>query len=508
LAYELEQLHIPHSIVMREPVPDRVAQAFLTQFLKAFAGGETLHLAVREARESLQGWEGEFPAASWLPIVFQNPAVPALTWQGLQGILVGETQPILLPRPRKLRHRIQLSIAASMAVTGLVLGVRYLGMLQPIELSAYDLLMRSRPAEKPDPRLLVVTVTEADLQSQTEDREPRRGSLSDRSLAKLLDKLIPAKPIAIGLDIYRDYPVSKTEPNLVDRLKNSDNIIGTCKVNDLATGDPGVAPPPEIAADSLGFSDILLDPDRIVRRHYLALEPPPISPCKSHYALSVQLALRYLAAQGINLQYLPNDVWKLGKLTFSPLETHSGGYQKIESSGHQILLNYRSTLTPLEIAPTVTLKEVLAGRISADVFKNRIVLIGTTAQSFHDDRLVPYTTDRGEIQSMSGVILQAQMVSQLLSAALDGRPLIQSCPFWVDTLWIWGFAVSGGLLVVAFRRPIEAGCAVIGTIAILSGTCLYLFSSGYWLPLVPAAIVIMGTASMTILIDRRMQNES
>jgi hypothetical protein len=34
LAHELEQLHIPQMIVMREPVPDKVAQEFLNYFLK------------------------------------------------------------------------------------------------------------------------------------------------------------------------------------------------------------------------------------------------------------------------------------------------------------------------------------------------------------------------------------------------------------------------------------------------------------------------------------------
>ena len=46
LARELEQLHIPQVIVMREPVPDRVAQEFLKYFLKEFVGGAPLYLAV------------------------------------------------------------------------------------------------------------------------------------------------------------------------------------------------------------------------------------------------------------------------------------------------------------------------------------------------------------------------------------------------------------------------------------------------------------------------------
>jgi CHASE2 domain-containing sensor protein len=510
LAYELEQLHVPQSIVMREPVPDRVAQEFLKRFLSTFAAGESLHTSVRHARESLQGLEGEFPAASWLPIVFQNPAVPSLTWQGLQGYPVTEPKSLALTRPLKLLGRIQLAIVASLAVTSCVTGTRYLGMLQTWELSAFDLLMRSRPAEKPDPRIAIVTVTEADLQAQTYDNEPRRGSLSDRSLAKLLAKLNAARPLAIGLDIYRDYPVSKSEPKLIELLRTSDGgrtIVGVCKVSEAATGDPGVAPPPELSSDKLGFSDVLLDPDRVIRRHYLALEPPPSSLCAARYALSVQLALRYLATKNITLEYLPNDVWKLGKLTFAPLEAHSGGYQKFDSSGNQILLNYRATPTPLDIAPRVTLKEVIDGRISPDLFKDRIVLIGTTAPSFRDSLSIPYPTDRGEIQSIPGVVVQAQMVSQLIAAAIDGRPLIHSSPFWLDTLLVWGVAVSGGLLIWIVRRPLYLGVAGAGAIIVLSGTCLFLLQSGYWVPLVPTAIALIGTGSMTTLLDRSINRE-
>jgi CHASE2 domain-containing sensor protein len=494
LAYELERLHIPHSIVMRLPVPDRVAQEFLDRFLNAFLGGKSLHLSVREARESLQGLEGEFPAASWLPIVFQNPAAPPLIAADLHS-------PVPLVHPQVGRWR---SSIVAMAVTGLVLGSRYLGILQPIELSAYDLLIRSRPAEQPDKRLLIVTVTEADIQAQSYEREPRRGSLSDRSLTKLLAKLIPAKPAAIGLDIYRDYPVSNTESSLRDRLKTTDNIFGVCKVSDTATGDPGVAPPPEIERDRLGFSDILLDPDRLVRRHYLAFTPPPVSQCQSSYALSVQLALHYLATKQIVLEYLPNDVWKLGKLQFAPIENHRGGYQKIAASGHQILLNYRATPTVLEVAPTVTLQDVLAGKISNEAIADRIVLIGTTAPSFNDSQLVPYATDRGEIQSIPGVVLQAQMVSQLLGAALDGRALIQSYPWWVDLLWIGGCAATGGMLVTSCRRPIAVG---VGTIVLLSGVGFLRLQSGDWVPIVPATIAIVGSMGTTLLIDRSRQDE-
>ena len=87
LALSLEKLNIPTVIVMREPVPNRVAQAFFEYFLDAFAQQRLpLHLAVQQARRKLQGLEDEFPAASWLPVICQNPALETPTWLQLGGI--------------------------------------------------------------------------------------------------------------------------------------------------------------------------------------------------------------------------------------------------------------------------------------------------------------------------------------------------------------------------------------------------------------------------------------
>ncbi|MGB3642548.1 MAG: CHAT domain-containing protein [Rivularia sp. (in: cyanobacteria)] len=86
IAYELEQLHIPQVIVMREPVPDKVAQEFLKYFLQEFTGGKSLYISVKNARLELQKLESEFPCASWLPVIVQNQTETPPTWQSL-GII-------------------------------------------------------------------------------------------------------------------------------------------------------------------------------------------------------------------------------------------------------------------------------------------------------------------------------------------------------------------------------------------------------------------------------------
>ena len=80
LANALAKLNISQVIVMREPVPNLVAQEFFRYFLTAFALQRSpLYLAVQEARRKLQGLEDDYPAASWLPVICQNPALEPLT---------------------------------------------------------------------------------------------------------------------------------------------------------------------------------------------------------------------------------------------------------------------------------------------------------------------------------------------------------------------------------------------------------------------------------------------
>ncbi len=87
LARQLERLHIPQVIVMREPVPDKVAQEFLKYFLTDFSRGMSLYASVRRARRMLQELlqiDQKFPGASWLPVICQNPVAKDFVWPSPQ----------------------------------------------------------------------------------------------------------------------------------------------------------------------------------------------------------------------------------------------------------------------------------------------------------------------------------------------------------------------------------------------------------------------------------------
>lgn len=557
LARDLADLQIPEIIVMREPVPDQVAQSFLKYFLEAYARGESFYLAVREAREKLQGLEDKFPCATWLPVICQNLAVLPATWQelvvnltnnfytapppklyaGSQAVSVVDAKKELyypdsakgtyqvfrtaynddagrindpdaagqkIPGHAKLAQLYKILSGGrnlarvfllSLVITSLLMGVRHLGVLQSLELKAFDHLMQRRPAQVPDSRILVVTVTEADIQAQKQDLRPGT-SLSDRSLAQLLEKLESYKAKAIGLDIYRDFPVGAGYPDLGKRLKQSDRFISVCKVS-TETNDPGISPPPEVPVERLGFSDVVIDPDGVLRRHLLALTPHPASGCTASYALSSQLALRYLAAKGISPQITTDGYLQLGTKIFKPLEAHTGGYQNIDAWGHQVLLNYRSYRSASDFVPQVTLTQVLNGQLNPDAVKDKIVLIGVSAPSRKDYFLTPYSRSQTFDQQMPGVVVHAQMVSQILSAVMDHRPLLWVWPVWGEALWIWGWSLAGGLLCWRCQLRLGLGPLVVALV-ILYGLCFALITQGGWVPLVPSALALVSSGGSVV----------
>jgi CHASE2 domain-containing sensor protein len=492
LARAMADLNIPQLIVMREPVPDRVAQEFLKHFLTAFSGGKSLYQSVREAREKLEGMEDEFPSASWLPVICQNPAEVPPTWAEMLG--VSARQIPVKPSKQDLRVVLLASVAVSALISGMRFsGIEKLRLLEFWEFKAFDHLMQLRPAEDPDPHLLIIKNTETDV---LQDQVGRQGSISNRRLAQLLDKLDQYEPALIGLDIYRGFPVESQYQNLVNHYKQNDKLITVCKVGE--DPEPSSPPPPDILKDDLvdqvGASDVDLDSDGFIRRHLLSLAVPKQSPCQVGYTFSALIAVTYLEKQGFTFQQTSTDDLQTSdsqqaKLLLKMIrQDNQGIYHAGDTGGLQLLLNYRAA-NP--IATELTVGEALEGnKLSTELVKGRIVLIGTTAKSFGDLEFTPHT--RNSLEQMPGVVVQAHMISQIIQAAMNGRPLLWLMPIWSDILWIWTWSLVGG--VVAWRsRSLGMGVLREGVaIAVLYGCCYILLLQGGWIPLVPSMLALIG----------------
>src|SRR6266571_3595891 len=91
------------------------------------------------------------------------------------------------------------ALAAGLAVFAVLLGLRVAGALERMELAAYDLGLRARPASAIDHRLLIIDETEDDLK--------RFGHpLSDETLAKIVERVLALSPRVLGVDKFRDIP--------------------------------------------------------------------------------------------------------------------------------------------------------------------------------------------------------------------------------------------------------------------------------------------------------------
>lgn len=402
-------------------------------------------------------------------------------------------------------------LLTSLIVALSVLAIRHVGGLEKLELGAYDHFISLRPDEGADPRLLIVGVTEDDVQGRNE------WPLSDQTVEQLLAKLEQYSPRVLSLDIMRDIPLEPGRKALIERLTTSDNIIATCKAS--THNSIGVPPPPGMAYDSIGFADLLIDSGGTLRRTFLWMIPPApaagLTNQSGHHlcsgpefilSLSLQTAIYYLASEGIYAEQTDQGELRLGDKTFSLLTSKFGGYQTVDTGGYQIMLNYRSAHQSTRL---VTLEDVLADRVDPEWIRDRIVYIGYFTPQAGDDFYTPYSQAQSDDQKMPGVEVHAQATSQILSTVLDQRPLIWVWPAPLEALWILVWAVTGGLLAWYIRRPWRLILAVLSGAVSLYGFCFLLILLGGWIPLVPSIISLGVTASSTIaILNQKLKAEN
>jgi diguanylate cyclase (GGDEF)-like protein len=391
--------------------------------------------------------------------------------------------------------------------TGLVLGLRYLGALQSLEWAAYDTWLQtaSPPTTSTQPslndRIKLVTIDEADLHAHGQ------ALISDRALADVLRRLAAQQPRVIGLDLYRDLPVPPGNPELNTAFRDIPNIVGIQKI-----GRPSIAPPPILAADERAkASDFLLDGDNRVRRAYLFLQDDDDQPLSS---FSTYLALWFLETEkNIKFEVLSPDRWRLGSAIFRRFNAFDGGYVRANADGFQFLIDYQN---PVQAFETLPLREILAGNLPDDWGRDRIILIGTTAESMNDFFTTPFRElgNTHTPQLMFGVEIHAQIIAQLLDVAQGKRRLRQPIPEPVKILWIFLWSWLGANFIGPYIRKhtMMKTCTLKQQLQLLSGEfimigawltlligCSYgAFIGGVWIPIVPPLLGFL-TAGVGVL---------
>ncbi|MEG4172514.1 MULTISPECIES: adenylate/guanylate cyclase domain-containing protein [unclassified Microcoleus] len=367
-------------------------------------------------------------------------------------------------------------------VTGTLLGVRHLGGMQPLELNAYDLMVQLRPDQGPDPRLLIVKITDQDINTL------QKWPISDRVLAKAIAEVARFEPLAIGIDIIRATPYEPGNAELVTQWQNPKVFPITFIGNSEYDRAP---PPPNIPENRIGFNDLVLDPDGRVRRNLMFADDGKTTLA----SFSMRLAFAYLDSKKIDSKLTEKQEIQADKTVFSKLRSNSGGYQKINAQGYQVLLNYRSAEN---IAKTVTLTQVLDRKLDPKLVKGKIVLIGVTARTVRDLFSSPYSANASGNRLIPGVLIHATATSQILSAVLDGQGLFWYWDEWQEILWIAVWGAVGGCLTWRLEKSLNLIVIAIAACGSLFGFTFFLFMQQGWIPLISPTLALLITAGVAV----------
>jgi adenylate cyclase len=387
-----------------------------------------------------------------------------------------------------IANRLQASLLTiPVLIVILICALQIFGLFQLLELNFLDKLFQLRMSEGLEPRIVMVTFDDSDLTKVVKWPFP------DHVVAELITKIKAGNPRVIGLDVYRNLPVETGFEELKRTFQATPNLIVAEKFV-----EPSVPPPTYINYENqVGFVDVAVDHDGTVRRGLLSIEKPNKDII---YSLPLKIALKYLASENIFPQPSSgNDLTiTLGKSKFSPLDSYQAGYASADNGGYQVLLNYRCLRACFQ---EVSMTNVLEGKYPKDLFKNRIVLIGSTAESLRDFFISPH----GKIP---GVYIHANLISQIISGAIDNRPFLQTYPKWMEGIWVLLWASIGVKGISGFLRGSN-----LGKVQFITGILTFLLTAtfgllvisyvsflfSFWLPIFPVLCSFLLSSFISII---------
>jgi CHASE2 domain-containing sensor protein len=395
------------------------------------------------------------------------------------------------------------ALSYALCVAAAVIVMRIEGWLQPAELALmYDQLRIAWAGSEPSNLVLLVGLTETDLEADDQGKRRWGFPVPDGALAALLERIALWQPRAIGVDMYRDAPYPPGTEKLRATLRDHQNIYWVFKIK----GDenhPGIPPPEPLAGtDRAVFADNVEDADQVLRRALLFAEEGT----SQYTGLGMALGEAYLARERIAPQPAENDGVRLGKAVITPLEARRGPYVKIDDRGFQILIDYHGGRMPFR---QISFSDVMDRNLSA-LARDRIVIVGYNAESVKDYFTTPFSTGFNA-EPLPGFAVHGHVAEQLVRMALTGASELSGLPhFWESAILVL-VAVAGALATHSVRTWWRAFVIVPAGAVALAGTVYAAFGFGVWLPGLPAAaiwlIVTGGLAVWEFAVVQRLERQ-
>jgi len=365
------------------------------------------------------------------------------------------------------------------------------GLFESAEISILDQFFRSRALQsETDKRILIVTISEEDITALGQ------WPMSDDTLSRLLRAIDEHEPVAVGIDIYRNLSVEPGSEALIEAFEQMPTVIGAERVVNEAV-------PPHETLQRLQQSasvDLVIDDDGRVRRGLMSVMT---ADGEIKQGMAATLSLIYLAQLGITPQLIEDSdrhALVLGQSKITRFEEDDGGYVDADDGGYQILMNYKGGHQRFE---TISMASVLSGELTDEMVRDRIVLIGSTAISLND----LFHTPMHVRKQVPGIHIHAHLISQLLDAALKGRPLLRTLPTYAELLWVtaWLIATFSTYRSALLSNSVKASLSAwkiasrLAALSVALGVLSYaFFLSNWWLPIALPFVSIVSAIGVSI----------
>ncbi|MFY8150240.1 MAG: CHASE2 domain-containing protein, partial [Prochlorococcaceae cyanobacterium] len=380
-----------------------------------------------------------------------------------------------LPQRERLRSQ-GVALLKRLAPYGgaavLLLALQQSRLAESLDLLFYDLITTHRPAPAGrDTPITLIGLDEGDIQAFG-------WPIEDGLLCRGIERLGQEGALAIGLDLYRDKGIGPNQNCLRQLVRSEPRLVTIFNVAE------GIQPVPGAPARQLGFNDLVVDADGVMRRDLVHVAG------QDEATVALPLRLVEVASGDPSLRLRMEKGQDPGPW----LEPGSGGYRNLDAAGYQQMLAFRRPGT----FPTWSLRALLAGEVPRKQIQGHIVLIGSTAPSLRDLFPIPQTRFSAGAKQllMPGVEIHALRVAALLerqrgdhhllvrpsSASLDlalelavvllGVLLGESCATLRRSVLITvlvGLALGGALALLLLQNFWIGGVAPLSALVLMAG---------------------------------------
>ena len=367
-----------------------------------------------------------------------------------------------------------------------------LGLFQEPELWFYDYFVRwhSDP-NTTDPRIMLVELNEKDIDNLDYP-------LTDTILSKVLEKMEAGGVNCVGIDLYRDLPEPRDHSQIAAfnaTLQKYPNIIPIALA--VTQNIPGphpfvIPPPPGLKGDVTRFGLNNFMDGKVIRRAMVLWPNNAKYQGDIYMSLAAQLAEYYLGTHNVDISQV-GAALKFGKTVIPMLTGNDGGYMKEPLLGYAFMQDFRGPGN----FKTFSVSDVLA-LSDPSIFKDKIVLIGISADSSNDTFITPLTGKKadGTDARIPGVFIHAQIVNQLLRMAFDGDKPTTS----LSQRFGWSLMAAWAIVAVIVGFYVRSHYVFAFVVTLCLGFIVYegwlFYTEGYWILVFAPGIVFLTTAGL------------